>query len=78
MVKNFIFLNYKIKFLKEVAKLLKNVDSKIEQEIYIDKIAKEHDVPVIFFSFDTNTSKVGMKTRIEAFVDMLEMRKYNE
>ena len=44
----------------------------------INKIAKEHDVPVIFFSFDTNTSKVGMKTRIEAFVDMLEMRKYNE
>lgn len=44
----------------------------------INKIAKENDVPVIFFSFDTNTSKVGMKTRIEAFVDMLEMRKYNE
>lgn len=41
----------------------------------INKIAKENDVPVIFFSFDTNTSKVGMKTRIEAFVDMLEMRK---
>lgn len=44
----------------------------------INKIAKENNVPVIFFSFDTNTSKVGMKTRIEAFVDMLEMRKYNE
>lgn len=41
----------------------------------INKIAKENDVPVIFFSFDTNTSKVGMQTRIEAFVDMIEMRR---
>lgn len=44
----------------------------------INKIAKEENVPVIFFSFDTNTSKVGINTRIEAFVDMLEMRKKSE
>lgn len=44
----------------------------------INKIAKENNVPVIFFSFDTNTSEVGIKTRLEAFYDMLEMRKYNE
>ena len=41
----------------------------------INKVAKEYDVPVIFFSFDTNTSKVGVETRIEAFVDMLKMKK---
>lgn len=41
----------------------------------INKICKENNVPVNFFSFDTNTSEVGIKTRIEAFVDMLEMRK---
>ena len=44
----------------------------------INKIAKEFNVPIVFFSFDTNTSKVGLNTRIEAFVDMLEMRKNNE
>ena len=44
----------------------------------IQNIAKSYSVPVIFFSFDTNTSKVGLQTRIEAFVDMLEMRKNNE
>lgn len=36
--------NDKIKFLKEVAKLLQNIDSKIEQEIYIDKISKEYGI----------------------------------
>lgn len=44
----------------------------------INKIAKDFNVPIVFFSFDTNTSKVGLNTRIEAFVDMLEMRKNNE
>ena len=34
----------KIKFLKETAKLSKTVDSKIEQELYIDKIAKEYKI----------------------------------
>ena len=44
----------------------------------INKICKEYDVPVIFFSFDANTSEVGIKTRLEAFYDMIEMRKNNE
>lgn len=34
----------KIKFLKETAKLLTTVDSKLEQELYIDKIAKEYNI----------------------------------
>ena len=41
----------------------------------INKEAKKYDVPVIFFSFDTNTSKVGVETRIEAFVDMIKMKR---
>lgn len=41
----------------------------------INKICKEYKVPVIFFSFDSNTSEVGLQTRLEAFYDMLEMRK---
>lgn len=41
----------------------------------IDKVCKKYDVPIIYFSFDANTSVVGIETRIEAFIDMLNMRK---
>lgn len=41
----------------------------------LNKICKEYDVPIIYFSFDAATSEVGIKTRIEAFCDMIEMRK---
>ena len=41
----------------------------------INKIANEYEIPVLFFSFDANTSETGIKTRLEAFYDMLEMRK---
>lgn len=41
----------------------------------ISKVCHDYQVPVIFFSFDSNTSEVGIKTRLEAFYDMLEMRK---
>jgi len=41
----------------------------------INNICKSYNVPVIFFSFDTSTSDVGIETRLEAFCDMLEMRK---
>ena len=41
----------------------------------INKIAGKYNVPVLFFSFDAATSEVGIETRLEAFYDMLEMRK---
>ena len=41
----------------------------------INKVAKSKNVPIIFFSFDSNTSEVGIKTRLEAFYDMIEMRR---
>lgn len=41
----------------------------------INKICQKYNVPIIYFSFDSNTSLVGVKTRIEAFIDMLEMKK---
>lgn len=41
----------------------------------INKICKEYGVPILFMSFDVNTSETGIKTRLEAFYDMLEMRK---
>jgi len=41
----------------------------------INKICKKYDVPVIYFTFDANTSEVGIRTRIEAFYDMIKMRR---
>lgn len=41
----------------------------------IEDIANKYDVPTIFFSMDMNTSETGFETRLEAFCDMLEMRK---
>lgn len=37
-------INDKIKFLKEIAKLLTKVESKIEQELYLNKIATEYNI----------------------------------
>ena len=44
----------------------------------INKMCEAADIPVLFMSMDINTSKVGMETRLEAFYDMIEMRKNNE
>lgn len=44
----------------------------------INKMCEENNMPVLFMSMDTNTSKVGIETRLEAFYDMIEMRKKNE
>ena len=44
----------------------------------INKMCEENNMPVLFISMDSNTSDVGFETRIEAFYDMIEMRKRNE
>ena len=36
--------NDKIKFLKEIAKVLSQIDNEIEREVYADKIAKEYQI----------------------------------
>jgi len=41
----------------------------------VQKISRDYDIPVLFFSFDSQTSETGIKTRLEAFHDMLMMRK---
>lgn len=41
----------------------------------INKIANSYDVPTIFFTFDCQNSHEGIKTRLEAFYDMLYMRR---
>jgi len=44
----------------------------------INKIAESYKVPIVFFSFGDVTHKTGIETRLEALIDMIEMRKKNE
>lgn len=37
----------------------------------LEKISNDYDIPIIYFSFDSNDSTVAIDTRIEAFYDML-------
>ena len=39
------------------------------------RVSKDYDIPMIFFSFDEHSSPVGIKTRLEAFVELLKRRK---
>lgn len=41
----------------------------------IQKITQEHNMPIIFFSYDSNTSDEGLKTRLEAFYDLITIRR---
>lgn len=41
----------------------------------IRKVCCDGKIPIIFFSFDSETSDTGIKTRLEAFYDMLNIRK---
>ena len=41
----------------------------------IRKVCNDYKMPVLFFSFDSETSDTGIKTRLEAFYDMLQERK---
>ncbi|MCU0653138.1 MAG: 2-hydroxyacyl-CoA dehydratase, partial [Candidatus Pacebacteria bacterium] len=41
----------------------------------LSNISRDYKVPVLYFSFDSQTSEAGLETRIEAFCDMLYMKK---
>ena len=41
----------------------------------LQQVSAETHVPVLYLSFDTQTSDVGLMTRLEAFYDMIAMRK---
>ncbi len=38
-------------------------------------VSEDYHFPILYFSFDSLTSETGIKTRLEAFYDMLMMRK---
>ena len=44
----------------------------------IKKVCNDYNVPVVFLSFDTNSNETGVSTRIEALLDLIEMRKKND
>ncbi|MBK9125515.1 MAG: hypothetical protein IPM16_20650 [Chloroflexi bacterium] len=39
------------------------------------RISEDFHFPIVYFSFDSLTSETGIKTRLEAFYDMMVMRK---
>ena len=41
----------------------------------IGKVCQDGRMPIIYFSFDSQTSETGIKTRLEAFYDMLKIKK---
>lgn len=43
----------------------------------IQKICEEKNTPIIFFSYDEETGTEGMKTRLEAFQDLITIRRQN-
>lgn len=44
----------------------------------LENLCNNENIPLMFLTFDTNTSELGIKTRLEAFYDMLVMRRNNE
>ncbi len=40
-------------------------------------LSKDYKIPVIYFSFDSLTSETGINTRLDAFYDMLVMKRKN-
>lgn len=41
----------------------------------LQKISNDYKIPILYFSFDSQTSETGIQTRLEAFYDMIIMRK---
>ena len=40
----------------------------------LQNVGRDFNIPILHFSFDSQTSETGVKTRLEAFYDMLEAR----
>ena len=41
----------------------------------LQTISRDYKIPVLYLTYDAQTSDVGLQTRLEAFYDMIEMRK---
>ncbi|MBQ7410277.1 MAG: DNA primase [Clostridia bacterium] len=64
--------NDKIRFLKEITKVISNVDNKIEREIYIDKVAESYNISKEAIYAEVNkesyNSKANEKTLVKPAV----------
>jgi len=38
-------------------------------------VSEDYSVPVLYLTYDSQTSDTGLDTRLEAFYDMLSMKK---
>ena len=47
----------------------------IDAMTVLQNVSHDYKIPVLYFTFDTQTSETGIKTRLEAFQDMMLMRK---
>ena len=43
----------------------------------LQNLCQDENIPLMFMTFDTETSEIGIKTRLEAFYDMIQMRRNN-
>ena len=43
----------------------------------MQKINDEYGIPIIYMSFDAEDNEVGVDTRLEAFYDMIKMKRDN-
>lgn len=44
----------------------------------LQNISRDYNIPILHFSFDSQTGEAGIKTRLEAFYDMVEARKHKD
>ena len=60
--------NDKIRFLKEITKILSSVENKIEREIYIDKIAEQYNISKEAIYAEVNKATYNPKTAEKALI----------
>ena len=41
----------------------------------LEKISNDYNIPIIYFSFDSQDNTVGVDTRLEAVYDMIKQNK---
>ncbi|MCM1195026.1 MAG: hypothetical protein NC099_06175 [Corallococcus sp.] len=68
-----------IKFAKEGCAGIIQVKSfgctpEVDAMPILQNVSRDFNIPILHFSFDSQTSETGVKTRIEAFYDMVEAR----
>ena len=52
-----------------------SVPPEIDAVPILHNLSADYHIPILFLSYDTQTSDTGIETRIEAFYDMIAMRK---